>query len=75
MPRRPRRSQHRDGACYHVMSRGHNREVVFADQADFEKFLGLLAEAQERFPMQLYHYCLMSNHFHLLVDCAKPKDL
>ena len=58
MSRRPRRSQHASTACYHVISRGHNREVVFGDDADFGYFLTLLARAQERFSVALYHYCL-----------------
>jgi putative transposase len=57
------------------MNRGHNREVVFADDDDRRYFLTLLARYQERFPWRLYHYCLMSNHFHLLVQLADPKKL
>ena len=43
MPRRPRWMQLADGAAYHVLSRGHNREAVFADPADLSHFLSLLA--------------------------------
>jgi putative transposase len=50
-----------DDAAYHVMSRGHNREVIFENDRD------LLARYQERFAFELYHYCLLSNHFHLLL--------
>jgi putative transposase len=57
------------------MNRGHNRETVFADDDDRRHFLNLLARDQERFPWRLYHYCLMSNHFHLLVQLQEPKNL
>jgi hypothetical protein len=42
MPRVPRRRQWTEAACYHVMNRGHNREVVFADDDDRRHFLGSL---------------------------------
>ena len=75
MPRRPRRSQWTDAACYHVMNRGHNRETVFGDDDDRRYFLGLLARYKARFPLRLYHYCLMGNHFHLLIQLAQPRHL
>lgn len=75
MPRVPRRRQWTEAACYHVMNRGHNREVVFADDDDRGHFLALLARYQQCFPWRLYHYCLMSNHFHLLLQLADPKKL
>ena len=66
MARTPRKFQEGPAACYHVMNRGHNREAVFGDADDNRYFLGLLARYQKRFPLRLFHYCLMSNHFHLL---------
>jgi putative transposase len=57
------------------MNRGHNREVVFADDDDRRYFLALLARYQKRFAWRLYHYCLMSNHFHLLLQLADPGQL
>jgi putative transposase len=57
------------------MNRGHNRETVFADADDRRAFLGLLARYQKRYPLRLYHYCLMTNHFHLLLQLAEPKQL
>jgi hypothetical protein len=55
MPHRSRQSQWTNAACYHIISRGHNREVVFADAADFEHFQMLLGRCQERFCLALYH--------------------
>lgn len=75
MPRAPRRQQWTDAACYHVLNRGHNRETVFGDDDDRRYFLGLLARYRDRFALRLYHYCLMSNHFHLLVQLPEPKRL
>ncbi len=55
------------GYCYHVLNRGNARQRVFHKEADFAAFLGLFDEAQERCPMRLLAYCLMPNHFHLVL--------
>ena len=68
MPRTSRKQQWTEAACYHVINRGHNRETVFADDEDRRYFLGLLARYRQRMPLRIYHYCLMSNHFHLLLE-------
>jgi len=62
-------------AAYHVMSRGHNREAVFADADDTRFFLTLLDRYRQRFGFRLYHYCLMTNHFHLLLQLDNPRRL
>ena len=56
-----------DGLVYHVVNRGNNRQNVFRKQADFEAFLQALADLKARKPFKLYGYCLMNNHFHLLL--------
>ena len=45
---------------------------MFAKEADFAAFLELLAEALERFPVDLLAYCLMGNHWHLLLRPSIP---
>jgi putative transposase len=56
-----------DGLIYHVINRGNNRQDVFRKPEDFQAFLRALAELKNRKPFELFGYCLMSNHFHLLV--------
>ena len=56
-----------DGLIYHVINRGNNRQNVFRKAADFQAFLQALADLKVRKPFELYGYCLMSNHFHLLL--------
>jgi len=56
-----------DGLIYHVINRGSNRQNVFRKRADFTAFLVALAELKERKPFKLYGYCLLNNHFHLLL--------
>jgi REP element-mobilizing transposase RayT len=76
MARTPRKFQQAPSACYHLMNRGHNREAVFADTDDRRYFLNLILRYQKRFPaLQLFHYCLMSNHFHLLARMDSAKAL
>ena len=56
------------GAYYHVINRGNAGEVIFKNDRDKEKFLEYLAIAVERFSVVIHSYCLMSNHFHLLLQ-------
>jgi putative transposase len=72
MARLPRQ-QRAISAYYHVVNRGHNREVVFQTDDDQAFFLNLLDRYRQRFRVRLHHNCLMSNHFHLLLRCAEPQ--
>ncbi len=63
---RPMRIEYED-ACYHVMNRGRARQKIFYNDNYFELFLGVLLEAHTRFGIQVLSYCLMDNHYHLLI--------
>jgi putative transposase len=56
-----------DGLVYHAINRGNNRTDVFEDEDDRTAFLEALAKTKERYPFRLFGYCLMTNHFHLLL--------
>jgi REP element-mobilizing transposase RayT len=60
------------GALYHVTCRGNARGKVFLIDPDRELFLQVLAQAVERFNWRCHAYCLMSNHYHLLVETVDP---
>lgn len=60
-----------DGLVYHVISRGNNCQAVFHDQGDYAAFLDAVADLKERKPFDLYGYCLMGNHIHLLLRPQK----
>jgi REP element-mobilizing transposase RayT len=60
------------GAFYHVLNRGNNQEEIFLNDRDRQKFLEYLGKAHERFSIIIHTYCLMSNHFHLLVETPEP---
>ncbi len=55
------------GAWYHVMNRGLEQRKIFLNPADIRRFFGLLAEASERFAIEIHAFCLMGNHYHLLM--------
>ena len=52
---------------YHVFTRGHDRGLLYRDDGDREHFVELLQTMRERFRVRVYAYCLMPNHYHLLV--------
>jgi len=56
------------GAIYHVMSRGDRRETIVRDDTDRASFVVTLAEACAKADWQVHAYCLMGNHFHLVVE-------
>lgn len=56
------------GAYYHVTSRGNEQKDVFKSQRDREKFLEYLASATQRYGAVIHAYCLMTNHYHLLLE-------
>ncbi len=64
---RPLRIQYA-GALYHVTSRGNERKAIYRDDADFQLFLSTLAEVCDRFNWVVHSFCLMTNHYHLVVE-------
>src|SRR2546430_3014893 len=56
------------GAIYHVVNRGDRREAIFADDLDRRRFLETLAEVCEKTGWQVLAYCLMPNHFQLVLE-------
>jgi putative transposase len=55
------------GYCYHAINRGNQKKEVFHDRGDYARFMLLIARACERVPMRLLAWCLMPNHFHLVL--------
>jgi putative transposase len=60
------------GAVYHVTSRGNARQDVFLDDEDRLKFLEVLRQVVDRFNWLCHAYCLMPNHYHLLIETIDP---
>ena len=71
MPRSPRIFV--PGVPCHVVQRGNNKNPIFFSKQDYYFFLEVLKEAKTKYPCLIYAYCLMANHFHLLIE-PKQKD-
>jgi len=56
------------GAIYHVLNRGDRREAIFRDDGDCHDFIKTLAEACQKTGFEIHAFCLMKNHFHLVVE-------
>jgi putative transposase len=61
--------------CYHVINRGNARSEIFHKDGDYVAFLKLMTEADQRVPMRILAYCLMPNHFHLVLWTHEDGDL
>jgi REP element-mobilizing transposase RayT len=57
-----------EGALYHITSRGDRREAIYEDDEDRSAFLKTLGEVTETFNWICHAYCLMTNHYHLVVE-------
>ena len=55
-------------AVYHITSRGNARQAIFLDEEDFTDFLRVLCSVVKRYHFILHTYCLMNNHYHLLIE-------
>lgn len=56
------------GEVLHVMNRGANHQEVFLDEPDYHFFIKLIRETQEKYHYIVHAYCLMKNHYHLLIE-------
>ena len=69
MPRAARKKS--ETGVYHVMLRGIDRQVIFLDDEDCEKYLQCITDCQQISGFKLHAYCLMGNHLHLLIQEGK----
>ena len=64
-----------DDGIYHVLNRGNGRMGIFRKSGDFEAFIKLLEEGRKRVGMRILGYCLMDNHWHLVLWPRRARDL
>lgn len=61
---------------HHIVQRGHNRNVVFVEQRDYQYYIENLVEWKAQLGIKVYGYCLMTNHIHLIVEPGEiPSDV
>jgi len=56
-----------DGFVYHILNRGNGKQQVFHRNQDYEAFTNLMREVKDRYPVKVFAYCLMPNHFHMIL--------
>ena len=59
------------GAMYHVMARGNARQPIFLLEEDYHRFLENIGHVARRYDWRLWAYCLMGNHYHLVVETRR----
>ncbi len=62
---------HYEGALYHVICRGNNRDYIFEKEHEKAKYLELLRTYKKRYRFKLYAYCIMGNHAHMLIEVGE----
>ncbi|MCP4856889.1 MAG: hypothetical protein GY903_20600, partial [Fuerstiella sp.] len=72
MPRRPRVGM--GGYVYHVLNRAVGRQQIFQGDADYAAFERVLVQGLDRIPVRLLSYCLMPNHWHLVLWPKRGHD-
>ena len=73
MPRIPRAFV--DGFIYHVLNRGNGKRIVFHKREDYQTFTDLMKTGKQLYSINILGYCLMPNHFHLVVLPVRAKEL
>ena len=72
MPRKPRIFS--STGIYHITLRAINRHIIFEEDADYQKFLFILSDCKTKYDIDIFAYCLMDNHIHLLLY-SEPDNL
>ncbi|TWT50952.1 Transposase IS200 like protein [Rubripirellula amarantea] len=73
MPRQSR--DDRAGQIYHALNRGNQRQEIFHKPEDYEGFIRVLAEGLQKYPLELFSFTLMPNHWHLVLRPAKDGQM
>ncbi len=73
MPKGPR--IYIDYACYHIITRGNQRQKVFMCEEDYEKYLHIVKKAKKKYRVNIYAYCLMPNHIHMLIEVDPVRSM
>jgi putative transposase len=57
-----------ENGIYHICSRGHNKQTIFRDDYDYSKYLNVLLDNKFEHNLKIYHYTIMPNHTHLIIE-------
>lgn len=67
MARIARRDNQSESGFYHCFSRGNRKQPIFSNEIDYKHFLSLVSDRSDKFGIEIHAFCLMPNHFHLLI--------
>jgi len=70
-----RKHQLQGSLAYHLYNRSHCRVPIYEEKDDFIYFIGLLKRFQSKFEAKIYHWAIMTNHYHLLVELDDPYEI
>ncbi len=71
MPRKPRIMS--PTGIYHIILRSVNQHIIFEEDSDYQKFLYILSDSKRKYDIDIYAYCLMDNHIHILMNSPPEK--
>lgn len=60
---------------HHIVQRGHNRQAIFAEPTDYQRYLDTLEEFKTQYDVKVHAYCLMTNHVHLLLSPSDDRGI
>ncbi|NQT75776.1 MAG: transposase [Candidatus Omnitrophica bacterium] len=63
-----------DGFIYHVLNRGNGKQEIFHKDQDYKVFIELMQEAKKKHPVKIFEYCLMPNHFHMVMMVVQAEE-
>ena len=66
---------HVPGTIHHVVNRGNNRQAIFRQERDYRDYLEVVARCKRKYAFEVFAYCLMTNHVHLLIRVGKKYSI
>src|SRR3989338_2296378 len=63
------------GLIYHVLNRGNNRQIVFAEDDDYRHYLEILTRYKKKLEFKIFAYCLMTNHVHIIMQVSEKASI
>ncbi len=75
MPNHARKYQLSGSLVYHIFNRSNSRAQIFFEDKDYRYFIGLLKDYSKRFSLKIYHWVIMPNHYHLLLELEEPEKI
>ena len=63
------------GVVYHILNRANSREAIFRKEKDYEAFEKILFQGKEKYPIQIFSFCIMPNHWHFVLSSENGENI